>query len=139
MPDKTVKLRLKVKDRKRLRRLSAATGVEDHQVIEWALKVLERTRRQNSPASDPSSDTITDQPEPAPGRFRIRCEIEGEETVETLEQLQGIVNEIVGWLHRLGVAEEALPVMMIALGAQCIREGERSQRFLDERQARREE
>src|SRR5579863_191072 len=128
MRDKTVKLHLKMKDRKRLQRLCVESGRDHRQVVGRALKELERARKRSTPTDSGFEN-----------RFRVHCEIEGQDTAETLEQLQGFVNDIVQWLRAHDVPEADIPVMLVALGAQCIREGERSQRFLDEQQARYEE
>lgn len=118
MADKTIRLDLKSKDRKRLRRLCVECGRKDRSVVGRALKALERSLKRQ-----PSVGEEIENP------FRVRCEIEGQDTSETLEQLQALVNEIARWLHAQGVSETDIPVMLVALGAQCIREGERSERF----------
>jgi hypothetical protein len=121
-------LHLPVTDRKRLRRLSVESGRDHARVIARALKALERDRKRQASAEGD-----------APSPFRVRCEIEGQVASEVLEQLQGLVNEVVRWLLAQGVSEMDIPIMLVALGAQCIREGERSERFQAQQQVRYEE
>lgn len=77
-------------------------------------------------------------------QFRIGLEIEGLEDFDTLEQLQPFVNEVVVQIQaRLEQQsqydpEKAVPELLAAFGAQCIREARRIQRFQQDQEKERE-